>query len=76
VALEIEEHIEELCTLRDAAKGAGDYGGAIEAERLRGVACGFYPQMVGFLPERKLSREEKIATFKIVGGGNNGSPSG
>ena len=40
----LEEHLDRLAVLRDQAEAEGDIDGATEAERLRGVAMGIYPE--------------------------------
>ena len=40
--LTLEAHLDELASLRDAAKEKGQYSSAIRAEELRGKLCKFY----------------------------------
>jgi phage terminase small subunit len=42
----LQDHLDELQRLRDAAKGAEKYGPAVTAEMARGKACGFYVEKV------------------------------
>jgi len=40
--LTVASHLEELCRLRELAKGSKQYGAAIQAEIKRGEVAGFY----------------------------------
>ena len=55
--LTLEQHMEDLATLRDKADKAADYGAAIRAEVARGKAAGLYVERIdmslsGSLAER------------------------
>lgn len=45
-ALTLDSHVRELERLKEAALESGNHGAAIQAEQLRGKACGFYKEQL------------------------------
>lgn len=48
----LEQHLQDLKRLRDAAEAAQKFGPAIQAEIARGKACGFYVERVDVSPKQ------------------------
>jgi hypothetical protein len=61
----LQGHLDTLESLRDAARGAGQYGAAITAESLRGKVSGYYVEKVEHSGGVDLSSTEREAA--IVG---------
>jgi len=58
-----QNDLDRLAALRDEAAKAGDFDSAVEFERFRGEAMGFYKERIEFISTRPQTTRERIIAY-------------